>query len=249
MDLIFKINLRRLTNSVFLNFMRAILKFFTDAVPDTVKVKAEYLKFQAEIANLEKEFNTDKGSDITDVLLTLDAERDDAFCGIRDMVKAMLLHYVDKKRKAAEKLFSNLNTHGTNANNLPLPSETSVLLKMMNEWTTNTDLIAAVSELGFTDWVNYLKLKNLEFETHYQQRDSEAGTKTKDGMRLAKVATTAAYDKLMTMFASQYTVNGGTGIFASLLNDLNGAIDKQNNLLKHSGGKTKDDKTPPAQPQ
>ena len=248
MNLILKINLRRMTNSVFFIFMRAILEFFNIVGAGVVKVTDEFAKLQSEVANLETQFDNDQGSDITDELLTLDAERDDAFTGIRDFLKAMMKHFDPKKRKAAQKLFSNLSSHGTDVNTTALNAETGVLVKMLNEWDTNADLKAAITDLGIGDWVAYLKLKNQTFETKYQSRDQEAGAKQKEGMRLARAATMDAYKKLMIMFESQYNVNKGVPPFAKLLQDINGAIDKQNDLLNH-GGNSDNGPTPPPTPQ
>ena len=248
MKLVKGLSLKNLTNALFVQFLHNILQIFLNLDPTKLKVKDEYDALSADTAKLDKEFKTDQGSDITDAMVKKDGERDRDFCGIRDNIKSYFSHYDGKKVGAAEKLMSNIGLYGTDANRAPLSEETALLNNMLNDWATNLDIKAAVTELGLDAWVAHLKLKNSEFEALDLSRSQEMGGKTDKGTQLARAASMNSYYALRDMFEAQYKANKASGDFPKALADFNGVIDNYNNMLSHKTSK-KDGGTTPPQPK
>jgi KaiC/GvpD/RAD55 family RecA-like ATPase len=83
-------------------------------------------------------------------------------------------HYADTMQKAARSLLYNLNSFGTNIPRMNYQAETAVIDSMLADWSTETDLTAAISTIGMSDWVTELTAANAAFNDRFLARVAES---------------------------------------------------------------------------
>jgi hypothetical protein len=234
-----------LRNGEFLQFHNNVISIVTDNNPEALAVTALLADLKTANAEAEALFNKEKASSLTEELALLDERRDSAINGISTLVEAHLNHFDTNTKEVARLLRTNLEAHGTGIAKENYQVETSIVKKIVTDWTTKPELVAAVATLGLAAWVAELDAANKAFDVKFLERNKQQGAAPTDKLKEKRVAVTAAYGKLTARINSYYDINEGANPFGNVVRELNALIEKFDALLA-GRAKAGGDVPPPA---
>lgn len=191
-----RIHLSHLRKSEFLNFFMEIVdrcKRF-DVVALLIGLRVEALT--AESVKLEKAYNKDTGSDLTDVLSAIDDRRDHAIKGIKICCEGFVHSFDKAVAEAANLILESIEKHPAGIAKLNYKAETSEINSLILEWKDSTEMTAALATLGFTSWVAELKEANALFAETEQDRIDDKHASEGDSFSKLRPDAVAVYDKL-----------------------------------------------------
>jgi len=230
--------LNSLRNSEFTQYMADTLKIVAANDPATLNITDVYNTLLTANRDLEALFKAERGSAMTDVIIALDARRDNAISGMRLFINALTYHFDDAIRTSAELLDRNLSLYGPGIARENYQSETAILNKILADWTTKPEFAAAVSALQLTAWKAELDTANQAFNTQYLARNTEMGAAVPDNtVKDKRLITTNAYYQLRDFINSHYTISNQAAPYKKVVNELNALIDQYTALL--NGRKSK----------
>jgi hypothetical protein len=237
------IYLHKLRHSEFIQFMNQLLGLTADNDVEALKVKKPYDALASIMVEANGLFKKDPSNLLTEELLNLDTDRDNAFNGIRFTVEGALHHPVKELQAHARLLDMNIKQYGTGIANLNYFSETTVLKNLLNDWRTKPELTQAISALNLTEWQKQLEKVNTEFDQKYMERNQHSGAVPQKTFREIRSEAIASYYKLRDYIDSHSILNDGADPWGKLTSEINALIDRANLLLsRHSKGSD----TPPA---
>jgi hypothetical protein len=238
-----KISPQRLRNSEFLQFNTNVSEIVAANDPQALLVLNLYNPFKASIASAEALFKKDQASSLTEELAVLDDKRDSLLIGISNYIDAHTHHYDETIKKNALVLQVNLASYGTTTNIIKenYQSESTVLKKLITDWTTKPELVTAAAAINLTPWISQLDAVNIAFNSKFLERNKQQGAAPTDKLKEKRGEVMAAYDKLTERINSYFDINGGADPFGKVTRELNVLIEKYNKLIS---GRGKSD-TPP----
>ena len=236
--MISKIPLQELRNSEFLQFSTDTLGIVSLNDPNTLQVLTQFDALTISKTELEGLFKKEQGSQITDEIVKLDALRDSLINGISAVVLGNTYHFDTTMQGYASVLEANLSIYGAGIARENYQSETAIINNILNDWSTQPDLITAVAALGLDAWVAQLEAANTSFNAKYLERTQELGAVSSDTLKSKRLETANAYYELRDFIDSYFTINKGVAPFDKVTNELNALIDQYNKLLisRKSGG-------------
>jgi len=183
--------LNRYRHGEFLQYLKDILQLLGGQDVAALQLTAQHDALRPKVAAIDAAFKQEQGSDITQQLMVLDDQRDDALTGLRSVINGYQYHYEEATGNAAKALLDHMDGHGTNIQRLGYQEETAVLDSIIADWEGHAQLRAAVTTLNLTAWLNHLKTANSEFATQYLARVEErAANPIEDIPQFRKEATT-----------------------------------------------------------
>jgi hypothetical protein len=230
-----RIKLKSLRNGEFLQFSNNVISIITDNNPDALLVTALFNPMKNATAEAEALFNKERGSSITEELTLLDERRDKAINGILLFLESHQNHFDAAISNATRVLKTNLDAHGTGIAKENYQVETTILKKIVADWTTKPELAAAVTTLGLTSWLAELDAANKAFDAKFLERNKQQGAAPTDKLKEKRVEVVAAYEKLVKRINSQFDINEGAEPFGKTVRELNVLIEKFNRLLAGRG--------------
>lgn len=229
------IELARLRIAELIQFFKNVLSLVLAADPAALNVQADYQNLVAITDTLDEIYKTDTGSDITDEMVELDNQRDDAYIGMRDYCKAMTRHFNPTFRIAAQAILNNLALYGEELNRKPYQEQTSIFRNFLNDWQNNPNLTSALQTLNLTAWSQQMRTINDTFDEKYIERAQERGAITPEAIKNKRIEAYDLYYVLRDVLMSHYIINRNNPTVAqpyeSLIQDLNGIIKNYNDAL------------------
>ncbi len=237
-----KLKLKSLRNAEFIQFNNNVISIVTDNGPDALLVTPLLDPLKITTAEAEALFNKERASSFTEELTLLDDRRDNAINGISGFLDAHLIHFNAATKGYARVLKMNLDAYGTGIARENYQIESTILKKIVTDWTTKPEFVTAVDALGLTNWITELDASNKAFDAKFLERNKQQGAAPTDKLKEKRVEVVAAYDKLSARINSYYDINGGADPFGKTTRELNVLVDKYNRLL---GGRSKPGDKPP----
>jgi hypothetical protein len=225
------IKLQALRNGEYIQLMLDIVKIIDKKGPDTLQVAEEYTALKDEVAELETLFKIAQGNLITDELIALDARRDNAITGIQAMVTAFTYSTLPEQKQAAQQLELHLGTFGSNIARDNYQSQTTVIRNIIDDWTMQPNLQAAVSILNLGSWLSELEAANTLFADKYLDRAEESGRATPESIRLRRETTNTVYYALRDRLNAFWVILKGAEPYGSTIQFINGLTTYYNSLL------------------
>lgn len=226
------IDLSRLRNAEFLQFMKdfATLVYAND--PAALSLATQYTALVVKNAELENLFKKELASELTQDILDLDNRRDRAYNGILFVVQGFMNHYDPAKVQAANRLKANLDLYGSGAAKQNYQAETAILNNIISDWENETDLSSAVDLVGLKSWKDEMKDANALFDQKYIERTLEYSEASPETLLAKRVESTQVYYTLR-QFIDAFSVTVNTPIYQTVTNQLNALIDQYNTLLNN----------------
>jgi hypothetical protein len=227
------INVRKLRNGEFNQFNDDLDEIIQRNDSPLILKSDPYLLFKSNSDRVNRLFKASQLTLVSDELASLDEQRDSTFNSIRLMLEGSLHHPQTELQKYAQALLKHLDTYGKGITRKNYPTETAILKNILEDWQTFPHLAEALSALGFTPWQNKLKDLNQRFNDLYVSRAQEAGTGQSEKMKQIRDAAGDSYYELREFINSLYVVNKKAEPFAKLINEINGLVDKYNQVASH----------------
>ncbi len=228
------IDLPKLRNAEYLQFQKDIVAIVERNNPTTLKVTTKLNDLKTKTTELDILFKKILASENTQILVDLDARRDNAINGISYIALGYTYHFDATFKIAGQKITDNLAIYGGGIARLNYQAETATITNIITDWETKPDLIAALTKLNLTAWKNELKLANTEFSTKYLDRTQEYGNATPENLKTKREETNTVYYALRDRInASHILVETPTSPYQAVINQLNAVLEQYNTLLKN----------------
>jgi hypothetical protein len=244
--MLLSIDLAKLRNAEYIQFVKDWLKILLLNNPATLNVQLQFNALQTMLTVLENIFITEQGSAITEDVNAIDLRRDRAVTGIITMVKAFTYHFDAATVKHAETIDRLLNKYGNNIARQTYQAETAIIDNLIVDLNNKPEAVAAIVALNLGNWKKELEQANTAFNAAYLQRTQQIGATTKDKLVAKRLETNEVYYKLRNFIDSYFTINEGADPYGKATNELNALIDQYNNTLagRSNDGKGGDGETP-----
>ena len=233
---------------VCINYIKLYLQICTDNNPKALSIDTYTADTIAQNKQMEDAFGYDKAHKETAELEALDLRRDNALIGIYKFSDAHLYHFDAKISYAADVVLHCINKYGKRIAKLELTKESEILDKIINDFTTNADMVKAITTLGLTAWVTELKDANNKFKDKFVERSKSAATKPSKSATELRPLVIESYENLFKQIDSRNNLDT-KGSYTILVSQLNALTEKFNNNAKRGGGgsdnKNTGDNTPP----
>jgi len=226
------IDLTRLRNAEFLQFMKNFASLVEANDPVALNVATQYTALVDKNTELENLFKKELASELTQEILDLDNLRDRCYNGIFFTVQGYTYHYDSLLVQAAIRLKSNLDLYGSGAAKQNYQAETAILTNIVNDWETKPELTAAMNDLGLTNWKEKLKSVNIDFDQKYLARTLEYSQASPETLLAKRTENMEVYYTLR-QFIDAYAVTINTPIYQTVTNQLNALIAQYNTLLNN----------------
>ena len=162
-----------------------------------------------------------------------DKRRDHSFRGMIDTTKAALNHFDEAIAAAARRVKVITGTFG-NVTIKPFNEETSAIYNLLQELYDNYE--TEIEAIGLGPWLIKLENDNRDFDQLVKARNSENAARTHLKMKEVRRETDLAYLKLIEKINALIIVEGEAD-YIEFVNELNGFIEKYNNILAQRRGR------------
>lgn len=224
-----KIHVQKLRVSELLQFLNDVIKLCNQQSTEPMKMAAVIATLVTDTNTYDQFFKLDPGSAITKDLILLDDRRDECVTGIHIVLEGYSHYFESTLRTAAQNLLSNMNKYGSQIYDLNYQAETSTITNLLNEWSANSTLAAAVTALNLGAWTAELKTANDLFNDSYLKRVDEKASAPQIKSFQARKKAISTYRELVQQIEARATL-AGDGTYNSLINSLNSLIEKYNTL-------------------
>lgn len=212
-------------------------QFFTDLVSICEQNNAEALLIKPQVDALNttsgemyQVLNKEAASDITNELVRLDNERDEALTGIIGNAESFSHHFEQLTRDAALIVLKHFNKHGNGIGRLNYMAETSTINAVIAEWKSDSEFATALTSLQLDQWMNYLETTNTSFNEKYLARVKEQSEVPQISMVDLRKKTTTQYRTLANHIEARATLSAN-GEYNNLVNQMNILIEKYNLIV------------------
>lgn len=223
------INLRNLRNSEFVQFINDLLAIVQKHDPPTIKIETPYQSLNESQATLSLIFNQKQGSAITEDISLADGRRDTAFVGISLAVNAYTYNFDEGVRLAAQLLSESLQKY-TGTADLNYSAETSVLINLLTNWRSDSELISAIDTLGLRAWINELEVANTTFNDLFLARITESAESPTVKVKEVREEVLANYKTLLEHITAYATIDG-VEAYSALVNEINTLVEVYDKIL------------------
>ncbi len=213
--------------------------------PDNLKIRKQYDALLALTNQTESLFKISQGSAITQLLLDLDARRDNAITGLGYLINGFGYSSDPVVAGNAKILADHLALFGSGIARDNFLSETATLRNIVNDYTNKPELQAPLTALNLDSWKMELETSNNAFSKAYMDRSEEMAGASADTLKAKRNETNAAYYGFRDTINAYFTLSEGAEPYASVINLINVYIDQYNTLLSNRVGKTPVVPTPP----
>ncbi len=187
----------RYRHSEFLQYLVDVLTIADKEDLNALQLQSQRDQLQTLVDQIDDLFNRSQASSITQQLIAIDDRRDRAIVGIRAYIESHQYHFDTTLVNASTALRNDLNRHGNNIPRLSYQEETIVLSKIIEDWTTVTELSNAVTTLNLSSWLTELQEANTIFADTYIDRVAETSANPATTIIGLRVDAIAAYRQLL----------------------------------------------------
>lgn len=175
--------------------------------------------------------NRQQGSNLTQVIETIDDSRDATTMGISMVLEGYTYHYDPIISEAAKELLSSIKKFGTPITRTNYQEQTSFTTQWINEWKNKPALASHVLTLNLGAWMDKLYADNTDLNNAYLARVKEESIQPDDNINDLRKQMTANYRELLT-YIQAHMVISKQAEFSALIDETNVLIDKYNKLGK-----------------
>lgn len=197
----------------------------------------------------DKALKTGGASIISDQLVELDAQRDDAYSGLAAQIRAALRHFDPAKAATAKEADLILRKYG-NPNSMPYVQQNGTLHNLIQDLEAfdagnapsegggdegGEDILSVaeanrLATIGAREWLDRLKSVNDQFLAAFAERNTAQGNVVTGETKAARQAVDAAYRAVVKRINALAEVNGDAD-YISVINAVNALIDRQKAVL------------------
>lgn len=225
------LQITKLSNPVYLQFMDYVMTLVKDKNPTALQVKPQHDVFSVKVNELKDLYKSVQASSISEKIIEADALRDQILTGIIKIVDGNTYHYQESMRVTSGLLQKNILNYGNNIIRNDYQTETAKIESLVNDWRTKPDLTAAMNTLKLTNWITELENANNEFKKQYALRTDEYSQITDENMQSKRLEVNTAYDNLCKFLNSHSIINSNPN-YDVVISGINTYVDQYTTLLK-----------------
>jgi hypothetical protein len=235
------IDLSKLRNGEYSQFLQDVLSITRDNNPAVMQVEEQFNALEAIGAEIESLFKVPTGSAITAELEKLDAQRDNTLTGIISLIRGNTYHYDAVIKAHAEALETHLALFGKDITKDSYQSETSSIRNIIADWDAQPELKAALNALNLQNWRAALETANNSFGEFYLLRAKEQGLNITESLKAKRLQANDAYYALRDMLNAYFVIRKGAEPYKTVLAYINGLLTNYTDLLSRRQGGGEDE--------
>lgn len=237
-------NSQRYRVAEYIQLLTNALRIIKSNDPSLLKIEVQNSALETSVGALDAEYKRQSSSSITATLVQLDERRDDAYTGIFRVVSGYALHFLPAKKEAARRIGLIVNKYGSGVTRLRYQQETGEIRSLVGDLQGDATAVNDISELGLTEWVEELRLANVEFDQAYVERaQQQAGDSSQV---IALRATTQQKWEELTAHLTAHATLTPSALYQKTIAELNSLIDDYRNAVAGRKGDDSAEITPPA---
>lgn len=227
---------RQLRNPEFIQQGKDLASVITTANPTNLLIQKQYDLFNTSVLALEDAFKLSQKNPLTQILIDIDAKRDDLFMGMCFIMDGHFKSWLPNVKAHAKLLIDSVAVYGRDLVDANFQAETASLNSIIDKWENTPNLTAAITALNLTAWKNELKTTNTLYATTYTDRavadgNTDALPKIKS-LRETVIAAWAKFQKVLIGKIEEYEDDAVKApLYTVLENSINGVLNKYNVLL------------------
>jgi hypothetical protein len=231
-----KISTKDLTSKEFFMFLSLVIGIADKTDVAKSKIKPERDALNNLLPDLQTALAIEAANEETQKLIAADKRRDIAISGFAAWLKSLLKNPKQAKREAAATILNYLKAFGSDIAGENSAAESATLSTIAKDCTTKTDLVAALTVVDGSEWINEIEVSNNVYIDLYKNRTTSISDdkKVKSFTALRPRAKTA-YDTLVTIISSRYNTGLADGLDTAALktciDDMNSTIDQYKQLI------------------
>lgn len=167
------VNFKSFRNSESVQFFNDIVTLCTESNPKALNIEAQLNTLNESVNSLNSNFATDRSSEITNDLISLDQRRDKAITCLRMLTEGYTNHFDSAKSESAKQLLQTIDKYGSSISRMNYQAETSTLDNLGDELQNDAAVANLVSQLDLSDLVSEMIEANNAFNTRYLDRVKE----------------------------------------------------------------------------
>jgi len=223
------INLRRLRNAEYLQFMTDVLRVVHTYPQNALESDEHIGTLSILVAELQILVNNDPTSPLSNDIVGLDAARDRLITGLVKLCDAYSYGPDPDKRAAADTLNDSFAKYGAGIAYQNHQAESATITNLLAEWSTRPDLTAAAELIGAEEWVTAMHAANENFKATYLQHSHGTTVDlSADTVKDKRAETTEAWYKLRDRLDSFFTIHEGEAPWSTSIAHINALVDQYN---------------------
>ena len=242
-----------ITKPLFQNFRNSeFVQFLNDSVTICKQQNVGTLKLTEQVGDMDTKtiainavFKITQGSAITEEIVGLDQVRDNNLIGIHAYTDGLTYHFIPATQLAAKAILASFDKYGKKLYLLNYQAETSTINSLINDWTVDSKLAAAIVTLKLTDWQAELKRSNDLFNVTFMSRVNEKASANDIKFFELRKASTLSFKEVVKHIEARATIATDKA-YEPLIKSLNVLIEKYNRMV--AGRSTTDEKPVPPKP-
>jgi len=123
--------------------------------------------------DLNQNYKVELSNPLSDEMTVADIERDRLLIGLHTTLEGLSYHFNTATAQAAALLLAAMDKYDTRIYRLHYEVETTTINSLLNDFTSNTNLTAALTSLNLMPWVAQMRTVNERFRQLYTSRVSE----------------------------------------------------------------------------
>ncbi|WP_378187106.1 DUF6261 family protein [Aquimarina sp. W85] len=189
--------LQKMDKIEFIQFLRDVTTFSSEYDLATLKLEQHVEALHAVLKDLDDALYYERDRLLTQDLLTLDNQRDDAFIGFRYIVLAYTYHTDQALKAAAQQIYAKIEACGSGVTRLSYAKETTVLINLIDDCTNDNDVATAIKTLKLESWVQNLQTFNTAFYEVYSNRNKKESEQIKTSITALRPDAYKSYEAYM----------------------------------------------------
>ena len=228
------IDLFKLRNAEYLQFQKDFVAIAARNNPNVLQIQAKLDDLNQKTVELDDLFKKILANENTQILVDIDNKRDIAINGLTFLITGYSYHFDNTLKQAADKILDNLKVYGSGIAKLNYQAQTATLTNIINDWENKPALVDALNTLNITNWKDYLKQQNNQFNEVYLNRTQEYGNATPESLKTKREETNVFYYALRNRInALHLLIETPPSPYSTIINQLNALVDQYNNLLNN----------------
>lgn len=225
-----------LRNIEFIIFANNVIQAIERIGAEALNIAAELADFKTKKEDVEKLHKKLQSNPITEELVGIDLERDEATLGMFSVMEGYSRHFTPEISNAAKLLMKHLKPYGSEITKQHYQSETGSLQAIVADWEIETELVNALAVLNLTAWKDELKRLNGIFNEKFLDRSHEYGSESPVNLKQRREIATQSYYELRDMLESYARINKNSVTFQTAIKDVNSIISHYNQIIENRQG-------------
>ncbi|MDX2302921.1 MAG: DUF6261 family protein [Microscillaceae bacterium] len=211
------------------------IKFISNVLIISSRQDVAGLQIDKQVADLQQVhevlirfYKTERGNKLTQDIVDLDKQRDDAYMGLRGITFFYARYHHDESlRNQANSLLKVLDKHGSEVAKKSYQEQGAALDDIIQIIEASPELLKTLDTLRLTDWFTRMKSSHQAFDEKFLARNKVYAESPKEKFKSLREQSTQAYREL-ARFITAYATIGNAENYQDYINQLNQLVNSYN---------------------